>query len=94
MTRRELIEKVCAELPDGEINPRHVAAMLDRVFDAIALALCDEGKYTHPGFGTFTVKRTNARTGRNPQTGEVIAIAEGTTVGFKPAAELKDRIRR
>lgn len=94
MTRRELIEKVCAELPEGEPGPRRVAEVIDRVFDAIAGALSDEGKYTHPGFGSFTVKIQNARPGRNPRTGEPITLAEGSTVAFKPAAELKARVQR
>jgi nucleoid DNA-binding protein len=95
MTRRELIEKVCAELPDErELGPRPVAAVIDRVFEAIAGALSDEGRYTHPGFGTFTVKVQPARPGRNPRTGEPIEIAEGRAVAFKPAAELKARIQR
>lgn len=95
MTRRELIEKVCAELPEGsELGPRPVATVIDRVFEAIAGALADEGKYTHPGFGTFTVRVQSARPGRNPRTGEPIDLAEGRAVGFKPAAELKARIQR
>ena len=94
MTRRELIERVCAELPEGGPGPQKVAEVIDRVFAAIAGALGDEGKYTHPGFGTFTVKTRNARPGRNPRTGEPIDIAESTTVAFKPAAELRDRIQR
>ena len=94
MTRRELIERVCAELPEGGPGQRQVAEVIDRVFAAIAASLGDEGKYTHPGFGTFTVKTRNARPGRNPRTGEAIDIAESTTVAFKPAAELKERIQR
>ena len=44
---------------------------------------------TLPGFGTFTVRLTSARVGRNPQTGEAVEIAASSTVGFKPSAELK-----
>ena len=94
MTRRELIDKVCADAGESDPSPRKVAEVIDRVFDAIAGALSDEGKYTHPGFGSFTIKIQNARTGRNPRTGEPIRIAESATVNFKPAAELKARIQR
>ncbi|MGL5866801.1 MAG: HU family DNA-binding protein [Dermatophilaceae bacterium] len=41
------------------------------------------------GFGTFDVRSRAARTGRNPQTGAEIQIAASSTVGFKPAAQLK-----
>lgn len=94
MTRRELIDRVCATIPEGGPTPRQVAQVIDGVFGAITEAIAGDGKYTHPGFGTFTVKTRAARPGRNPRTGESIEIAESTTVAFKPATELKDRIER
>jgi nucleoid DNA-binding protein len=44
------------------------------------------------GFGTFTVRKRNARTGRNPQTGEEIKIKASKTVGFKPGKQLKEQL--
>ncbi|MDX1294538.1 MAG: HU family DNA-binding protein, partial [Hyphomonas sp.] len=40
--------------------------------------------------GTFSAKTRNARTGRNPATGEEIKIPEKTSAAFKPASALKD----
>src|SRR5690554_7732897 len=45
------------------------------------------------GFGTFNVRRREARTGRNPQTGATIDIPASKTVGFKAGKALKDAIR-
>ncbi|WP_166256798.1 HU family DNA-binding protein [Marinobacter salicampi] len=45
------------------------------------------------GFGTFTVRNREARSGRNPQTGAAIQIPASKTVGFKPGKSLKDQIR-
>ena len=42
------------------------------------------------GFGTFAPKTRNARTGRNPATGEPIKIPEKTSASFKPASAMKD----
>ena len=89
MTRRELIERVRAGLGDEDLGDRQVAAVIDRVFEEIAASLREEGRYTHPGFGSFTVRVQSARTGRNLHTGEAIALEEGRTVAFKPAPDLK-----
>jgi nucleoid DNA-binding protein len=67
--------------------------VIDRVFEEIAASLREEGRYTHPGFGTFTVRVQTARTGRNPRTGEAIALDEGRTVAFKPAPDLKGSLQ-
>lgn len=88
MTRRELVERVREGIED-QVSERLAAEVIERALREIAGAIQRDGKVTLPGFGSFTVRRTTARTGRNPQTGEVIEIAASTTVGFKPAAELR-----
>lgn len=97
MTRRELIEYVQRKLGQGEgsgegteVPPaREVGRVLDAAFAGIVEALRREGRYSHPGFGTFTLKEQPARPGMNPKTGAPIEIAATTTVRFKPARELK-----
>lgn len=103
MTRKELIQRIQEGLPQGggpfclggggELGQRQIAAVVDRLFEEVAGALQSEGRYVHPGFGTFTVKVQNARVGRNPRTGEAIEIAEGSTVSFKPSADLRARLK-
>ena len=93
MTRRELIEYVQRKLDGGEGTEvpaaREVGRVLDGPFAGIVEALRREGRYSHPGFGTFTLKEQAARPGLNPKTGAEIEIAASTTVRFKPARELK-----
>lgn len=92
MTRRELIEWVRRELAtEGGEAPTasEVGKILDAAFAGIAHGLQAEGRYTHPGFGTFTRKEQPARPGINPRTGAPIMIAAATTVSFKPAREFK-----
>ncbi len=95
MTRRELIEYVQRQLGGdaageaAELGGRQIGRVLDAAFAGIAEALRSEGRYSHPGFGTFTIKAQPARPGLHPKTGEVIEIAAATTVRFKPAREFK-----
>jgi nucleoid DNA-binding protein len=88
MTRRELVQKVREGL-ETELSERQVGEVIERALAEIAAAIQRDGKVTLPGFGTFTVRFQNARVGRNPQTGEVIDLPAGATVGFKPSAELR-----
>ncbi len=104
MTRRELVERVLsvqgdddgrsAARPLGEITEAQVAAVIERALAEIAAAIQRDGRVTLPGFGTFTVRVTAARIGRNPRTGEAIDLPAGATVAFKPAAELRAGLPR
>ena len=60
-----------------------------RIGPAIAASLAKGEDVRLAGFGAFETRERAARTGRNPQTGEEIAIAASTSVGFKAAAQLK-----
>ncbi len=88
MTRRELIERVREGLT-AELTERQVGEVIERAIAEMGAAIQRDGKLTLPGFGTFTVRLTSARIGRNPRTGEAVDIPASSTVGFKPAAELK-----
>lgn len=90
MTKRELIAAVAAAHDD--LAKSKVRAIIEAMFDAMSETLSTEGRYTHPGFGAFTVRSQSARLGRNPHTGETIEIPASRTVGFKPAVELKKTI--
>lgn len=62
------------------------------VFAAIADALARGETVAIAGFGKFAVRRRPARTGRNPQTGEPVAIAASRAPSFKPAKALRDAV--
>jgi DNA-binding protein HU-beta len=59
------------------------------LIDAIVKDLKKNGKFTLPSFGTFTVRKTKARKGVNPRTGEEIKVKAGKTVRFKASPSLK-----
>ena len=59
---------------------------------AIVAELKKNGKFTLPSFGTFTVRKTKARKGLNPRTGEAIKVKAGKTVRFKASPTLKKAV--
>jgi DNA-binding protein HU-beta len=59
---------------------------------AIVREMKKNGKFTLPSFGTFTVRKTKARKGLNPRTGEAIKVKAGKTVRFKASPTLKKTV--
>lgn len=89
MNKAELIEAV-AEAAD--ISKAAAARAVDAVTDTITNALKQDDPVTLVGFGTFTVRKRAARSGRNPRTGEMITIEASRVPGFKPGKALKDAV--
>ncbi|NQX88893.1 MAG: HU family DNA-binding protein [Halioglobus sp.] len=89
MNKAELIDAVAeaADLPKASAG-----RALDAVLDCIANQLKAGEQVALVGFGTFTVKHRNARTGRNPQTGATIEIAASKVASFKAGKALKDAV--
>ena len=89
MTKDELIETVMKNCKDNGLTKRLTNDILNNAFTIIGKAIKKNKRFSYPGFGTFTVRKRNARTGRNPQTGEIIKINASKTVGCKPSPKLK-----
>ena len=89
MNKGDLINKIA----DGaNLSKAQAGEALNSVLDSIADALKKGDKVTLIGFGTFSVSKRDARTGRNPQTGDTIKIAAKNVVKFKPGKELSDSV--
>lgn len=88
MTKAELLDAIAKGSP--ELTKKQITSVVDAVFASLAGAVAKDGSFVFPGFGTFSVRKRAARSGRNPKTGETISIPESKTVGFKPAKALKD----
>lgn len=74
--------------------PRHqVQAVIDTFLQSIINALRDGRRVTLQGFGSFDVRPTSARRGRNPRTGEAIEIEAGHKVRFRAGSLLDEAIR-
>jgi DNA-binding protein HU-beta len=89
MNKTELIDAIAeaADLPKASAG-----RALDAVLDSITNQLKAEEQVALVGFGTFTVKHRNARTGRNPQTGAAIEIKASKVASFKAGKALKDAV--
>lgn len=68
------------------------AKVIEGVFDTITTALRGGDEVRLVGFGTFTVARRKASTGRNPRTGEPIAIGASAQPKFRAGKGLKDAV--
>ncbi len=91
MTKTDLV-RGAAEA--GNISKTAAEAAVQSVFDQIASSLAAGEAVAIPGFGTFGTSQRAARTGRNPRTGESIAIAASTVVTFKARKGLKDAVNK
>jgi nucleoid DNA-binding protein len=89
MNKGDLISKIAA---DASISKAQAGDALNAVLDGIAGALQSGDKVTLIGFGTFSVSKRDARTGRNPKTNAKIEIPAKTVVKFKPGKELADSV--
>ena len=89
MTKEELLIKVMKTCNGNGLTKRLTNDILSNAFTIMGKAIKKNKRFSYPGFGTFTVRKRNARTGRNPQTGEIIKINASKTVGFKPSPKLK-----
>lgn len=87
MNKSELIDAIAAS---ADIPKAQATRALDAVIESVTNALKQDDQVSLVGFGTFSVKTRNARSGRNPKTGETIEIPAAKIPAFKPGKALKD----
>jgi len=90
VTRSELIAGLAAENP--QLRAGDVEAIVAAIFEEITSALARGTRVELRGFGAFTVKHRDARTGRNPRTGETVPVDEKAVPFFKAGKELRERV--
>ena len=90
MIRSELIQKIAEENP--HLYQRDVERIVGVVFDRIIDAMAQGNRVELRGFGAFSVKKRDGRTGRNPRTGEAVDVGEKHVPFFKTGKLLRDRL--
>lgn len=90
MTKSELILRLAERNP--HLYQRDVERIVATVFDEISAALSRSQRVELRGFGAFSVKRREARQGRNPRTGETVAVTSKRIPFFKTGKQLRDRL--
>jgi len=90
MIRSELIQKLADDNP--HLYQRDVEKIVNTIFDEITDAMAEGHRVELRGFGAFSVKRRDGRTGRNPRTGEAVDVDEKHVPFFKTGKLLRDRL--
>ncbi len=90
MIRSELIQKIADENP--HLYQRDVERIVNTIFEEIIDAMARGDRAELRGFGAFSVKKRDARTGRNPRTGEAVDVEEKHVPFFKTGKLLRDRL--
>jgi len=90
MIRSELIQKIADENP--HLYHRDVERIVNTIFNEITSAMAQGNRVELRGFGAFSVKKREARVGRNPRTGESVDVEEKHVPFFKTGKLLRDRL--
>jgi DNA-binding protein HU-beta len=90
MNKAELIDAIASKAGLTKIDAKKA---LEAYIDATSKALKKGDRVALVGFGSFSVSKRAARTGRNPQTGKAIKIAAKKVVRFKAGADLSKTVK-
>ena len=89
MTKAELVEFIAE---NADLTKADAGRALEAMIEGIVEGLKDKQKVTLVGFGTFSAKQREARSGRNPQTGETVQIPDKIVPAFKAGNKLKEAL--
>ena len=92
MTRSELVKSLARDNP--HLYRRDVETIISTVLGEIEAALARGDRVELRGFGAFTAKERKARIGRNPRSGEAVAVPDKRLPFFKPGKRLRERVDR
>jgi len=92
MTKSELIELISNG--ENEITRREAEVVINSIFQAIVDALASGNRVEIRGFGSFSIRQRQERTGRNPKTGASVYVPSKLVPHFKPGKELRERVDR
>lgn len=90
MIRSELVQMLAEDNPG--LSAREIDKIVAIFFDEISQRLADGGRVELRGFGAFSTRARDARTGRNPRTGETVAVDAKRVPYFKPGKEMRQRL--
>lgn len=88
MTKSELIARLAEKNP--HLYQRDVERIVTTIFEEISTALARGDRVELRGFGAFSVKKRDPRQGRNPRTGEQVAVDAKAVPFFKTGKQLRE----
>jgi integration host factor subunit beta len=89
MNKSEMVEALAAK---KGISFKKAEEIINTVFETMTTALLEGDRIEIRGFGSFVVNEYKSYTGRNPKTGEAIAVKPKKLPFFKVGKELKERV--
>jgi integration host factor subunit beta len=92
MIKSELVQRIAAANP--HLYQRDVEHIVNTILDEIVEALSRGDRVELRGFGAFSVKNRPARIGRNPRTGDKVAVEEKFVPFFKTGKEMRERLNQ
>ena len=90
MIKSELVQRISERNP--HLYQRDVEKIVNAILEEITKALIAGDRVELRGFGAFSVKRRNARQGRNPRTGAKVSVDEKLVPFFKTGKEMRERL--
>lgn len=92
MIRSELLQALAKDNP--ELRADEIEQVVDIFFDEIAQRLAEGGRVELRGFGAFSTRQREARTGRNPRSGDAVSVPSKRVPYFKPGKEIRERLNK
>ncbi len=92
VTRSELINILSAKLSDSGLLKSDVSLSVKELINTMSTAISNGERIEIRGFGSFTLRERKPRMGRNPKTGESVALGVKYAPHFKPGKDLKERV--
>ncbi len=92
MIKSQLVEKLAAQNP--HLLQRDIENIVNTILDEMSDALAQGGRIELRGFGAFSVKKREARIGRNPRTGEKVSVGEKYVPQFKAGKGIRERLNK
>ena len=89
LTKADMAERLSSE---QNLSKRDAKDMVEAFFEEVSSSLVSNEQVKLSGFGNFDLRDKRSRPGRNPKTGEEVAISARRVVTFRPGQKLKDRV--
>ena len=89
LTKADMAERLSSE---QQLSKRDAKDMVEAFFEEVSASLINNEQVKLSGFGNFDLRDKRSRPGRNPKTGEEVAISARRVVTFRPGQKLKDRV--
>ena len=92
MIRSELLQVLAKESPG--LRSEEIEKVVEVFFDEITRRLAEGGRVELRGFGAFSTREREARSGRNPRTGETVDVPSKRVPYFKAGKEIRERLNK